>query len=241
MQYREQVVFACPLHVSPNKCQKSAAPLTIIPISINADILIQECLNMQEIWHSEAFGRLLESCHQIIDQYQTEISLIHFPLQLSSRPARPRQTLHKKRSQSESQIGVVEGESKATLRHSDETLNGGRFIAPLSPNRAILGTARPKIASAELSRVQHRPARVTYYGKQNDYRRSQLTYSDSEDETLSRCGQDLRFYSVGPCDQRCEEDSGERTGDAQGPCNRHFVAEQSVDTRMLALFLCALD
>ena len=182
MQYREQVVFVCPLHLSSSKSLKSSTSLTVIPISTNADILIQPCLNMEEIGSSEAFDRLLKSCYQIVNQYQTEISLIHFPLQIHCQTVRNKQTLYKKRSQSESQLGYVDEDLRQTKRHSDDNLNDHSRVfraspldyASISPNHAVIGTNQ--------TRVQHSSNRNGHYNRRNDFSRFGFYHSDSEDE-----------------------------------------------------------
>jgi phosphorylcholine metabolism protein LicD len=65
----------------------------------------------------------MENCFRLIEQYQTEISLIHFPLQLTNNTIRRKQPLFKKRSQSEWCIESLEEQSKHKFRHSDDQLN----------------------------------------------------------------------------------------------------------------------
>ena len=190
MPYHERVVFACPLHLIPNKSQKNSPNITIIPLSINADILIQPCLNMEEISTNEIFQRFVQSCTLIIEQYQTEISLIHSPLQLTHYPIRTKQPLYKKRSQSESHLGYLDDDCRTALRYSDEQINISRYqsnASPLrhitaSPNQATIGVTKQKVGSAELTRSHYRSARASYFGKQHDSRRTYLSQSDSEDE-----------------------------------------------------------
>jgi hypothetical protein len=123
MPYTEHVVFACPLNITTSKSQKSSFPFMVIPLSINADIEIQPCLNMNDISQTDAFYKLMENCFRLIEQYQTEISLIHFPLQLTNNTIRRKQPLFKKRSQSEWCIESLEEQSKHKFRHSDDQLN----------------------------------------------------------------------------------------------------------------------
>ena len=69
--------------------------------------MIQRCLNMREISKSKHFHNLIQKCHPIINRYQTEFSYIHFPLVLSTpikHKSKYKQSLFKKRSQSESHI-----------------------------------------------------------------------------------------------------------------------------------------
>jgi hypothetical protein len=164
MNYNEHVVFACPLNITTSKSQKSSFPFMIIPLPINADIEIQPCLNMDEISHKDAFHKLMESCYQLIEQYQTEISLIHFPLQFTcNNTTRKKQPLFKKRSQSEGFIESFEDLSKTHFRHSDEHLNDiyhstNDSIIPSSPlqYRDSIETIRQKL-SADNDRQQQQP------------------------------------------------------------------------------------
>ncbi|CAF3555497.1 unnamed protein product [Rotaria sordida] len=120
MPYNENVVFACPLNLLSQKSQKPSSPCIVIPLSVNADIEIQPCTNMSDISKTEAFQKLIEPCFQLIKQYQTEISLINIPLQLTNKTNRRRQPLLKKRSQSDSNLDEV---SKDKFLHSKKQPN----------------------------------------------------------------------------------------------------------------------
>jgi hypothetical protein len=124
MPYDERVVFACPLNASSaSKSQKTSVSPVVIPLSVNTDIEIQPCINMNEISAMDSFIQLVQTCFNIIEQYQTEFSLVHFPLQLTNKTNRRKQPLDKKRSQSESHIDYFDEQSKYKFRHSDEQLN----------------------------------------------------------------------------------------------------------------------
>ena len=123
MPYDEQVVFACPLHFLSSKSSKSPSSLVVVPLSINADIQIQPCLNMTELVDTDAFIHLVQSCVQIIAQYMTDPSLVHFPLQLTNNTLRHQQPLYRKRSQSTAYINFEASTARERLRHSDEQLN----------------------------------------------------------------------------------------------------------------------
>ena len=124
MRYEEQVVYACLLNASGAKVSRnSTAPLTVIPLSVDTDIEIQPCVNMPEIAASQAFAELLDRCRPIVHSYQTMFSLIHFPLRQPEQNHLPRQPLHKKRSQSDSQIDDFDKRSYYRLRKSTEELN----------------------------------------------------------------------------------------------------------------------
>jgi hypothetical protein len=122
MRYNEEVVFACPVNSMSSKSSKTS-PCLVLPLSINADIEIQPCINMYEISKREEFHKLLDACFQLIEQYQNDISLIHFPIQIINNVNRRKQTLHMKRSQSESFIGCSDDTSKCRFRYSDERLS----------------------------------------------------------------------------------------------------------------------
>lgn len=190
--FDERVVFACPLHSVSTKAQKNPAPLLVIPIPADADILIQPCINMEEISTNELFQRLVESCHQVIEQYQTEISLIHFPLSLfKMSTTRKKTALNKKRSHSESQIdGYFEEESNTALRQSDEYLSSRQYFSQSSPQRygtgspnyPVVRTTKSRAFLLDGTRSPRRSYTPAYHGKQSEYRRSTLNHSDSDDD-----------------------------------------------------------
>ncbi|CAF4600617.1 unnamed protein product [Rotaria sp. Silwood1] len=119
-KYNENVVFACPLNLLSQKSQKTSSPCIVIPLSVTADIEIQPCLNMSDISKTESFQKLIETCFQIIKQYQTEISLINIPLQLNNNTRQRKPPLLKKRSQSDSNLDEV---SQDQFRHSGKQSN----------------------------------------------------------------------------------------------------------------------
>jgi hypothetical protein len=123
LPYSEHVVFACPL-VIPSSFKSQ---ILVIPIPINSDIEIQRCLNMREVLKNKNFHSLIQTCHHIIKQYQTEFSYIHFPLVLNTtikHISKRKQPLFKKRSQSESHLEYYSLDlTKDTYRKSCELLN----------------------------------------------------------------------------------------------------------------------
>jgi hypothetical protein len=123
MPYHEHVVFACPLQLLSSKVHKSNGTITIIPISIYADIQVQPCLNMTEISRTNTFIQLVQTCTKIIEQYRTDISLIHFPLQSTNNSIRDKSILCKKRSQSESYVEFLHGNTQTRFKHSVQGLN----------------------------------------------------------------------------------------------------------------------
>ncbi len=122
MPYNEDVIYTCPLNIVSSKSSKTSAPF-IIPLSINADIEIQPCLNMDEISQTEDFRKLIEIYYELIGQYQNEISLIHYPLQFTNNKDRQKPLLNKTRSQSESYIDHYDDNMKEKYQRSDEQLN----------------------------------------------------------------------------------------------------------------------
>ncbi|UJR30634.1 hypothetical protein I4U23_018158 [Adineta vaga] len=123
LPYTEQVIFACPLIIP-----SAFKPHTIvIPIPIDSEIKVQRCLNMREIIQNKAYQELLGRCSEIINQYQNELSYIHFPLILSSptkRASARTEPLFKKRSQSESHIELHASDfNKEIHRKSCDILN----------------------------------------------------------------------------------------------------------------------
>jgi hypothetical protein len=123
MLYNEQVVFACPLNLPSSKSSKTSSSCMVIPLSIDADIEIQPCINMYDISRTEELHKLMDRCFQLIEHYQNEISLMNFPLQWTGNITRPKQPLYKKRSQSESFVEFFDQAFKHNFRHSDEHLN----------------------------------------------------------------------------------------------------------------------
>ena len=138
MRYNEEVVFACPVNAMSSKSYKTS-PCIVIPLSINADIEIQPCINMPEISKREEFLKLLDTCFQLIEQYQNEISLIHFPIQINNTNRR-RETLYMKRSQSESFIGCADDTPKCRFRYSDERLS---YPNEYTPDLSISSISTP--------------------------------------------------------------------------------------------------
>ncbi|CAF4732235.1 unnamed protein product [Rotaria socialis] len=100
MPYDENVVFAHPLLLHPQKSHKPSSSSIIIPLSVDADIEIQPCVNMSQISKTEIFQKLLEICLERIKLYRTEVSLINVPIKLKSNKYQQRPSLTKKRSQS---------------------------------------------------------------------------------------------------------------------------------------------
>ena len=184
MPYDEQVVFACPLHLLSSKSAKGVASLVVIPLSINADIQVQPCLNMSEIVHAADFVQLVHACLQIIEQYRTDLSLIHFPLQLTNKTLRHKQPLYRKRSQS---ISYINHEDKTNaqgrLRYSDEQLNkvpsnsdeSSSFQSSPLRCRESVETIKQKLSSDA-----HRQR--TKGPREKPPRRLARTQSDSDDE-----------------------------------------------------------
>ncbi|CAF1292279.1 unnamed protein product [Adineta ricciae] len=123
LPYTEQVIFACPL-IIPSSLKSHTV---IIPIPIDSEIEVQRCINMHEITKTKSYQRLLDKCSEIINQYQTELSYIHFPLVLST-PSKikssQKDALFKKRSQSEPHIDIHPTElSRGTFRKSYDMLS----------------------------------------------------------------------------------------------------------------------
>ncbi|CAF2754090.1 unnamed protein product [Rotaria sp. Silwood2] len=145
MQYNENIVFACPLNLSSQKPQKTSSPCIVIPLSVNADIEIQPCSNMSDVAKTEAFQKLLETCCQVIKQYQTEISLINIPLQQNNNTNKRKPPLCKKRSQSDSNLDEV---SKDKFRHSDQQSHS--ISHSFDDSSSTLYTAYPYRDSSEM-------------------------------------------------------------------------------------------
>jgi hypothetical protein len=121
--YAEPVVFACPLVMSSSF---KSRPI-VIPIPIDIDMKVQICLNMREIIATRSFHDLLHICSDLVEKYQTNISCIHFPLELNTKFMCNRQRttpLFKKRSQSCSRLQYsTEKLSKRHYRRSCEVLS----------------------------------------------------------------------------------------------------------------------
>jgi len=130
--HSERVVFACPLNKVSVKSSKTSLQYIVLPLSVNADIQIQPCLNELDISRTFHFRKLMDACLQIIEQHQHEIALIHFPLLFTSKPTEDKEQLYKKRSQSESHVECYE-EYKHKFRHSaDQSNNTRRYSDELS-------------------------------------------------------------------------------------------------------------
>lgn len=124
LPFAEEIVFVCPLiNNSSNKMQ----PL-VIPIPIDTDIEVQRCLNMREVTENPLFHQLIRNCLPIIQRYQTQFSLIHFPVVLNSSSllgSKRKTTLFKKRSTSESNLETIFPENCSNfVRRSQQFLSG---------------------------------------------------------------------------------------------------------------------
>jgi len=100
LPYTEEVVFACPL-ILPSSFKSQ---ILVLPIPIHSEIEVQRCLNMREVFKNKYFHNLTQTCYQIIKQYQTEFSYIHFPIVIQTMLKRKQPLFKKHRSQSESHI-----------------------------------------------------------------------------------------------------------------------------------------
>ena len=129
LPYTENVIFACPLITSSS----FKSQIIVLPIPINSEMTIQRCLNMREISKNKYFHNLIQTCYQIINQYQTEFSYIHFPLVLTTIPKRKQPLYKKKLSQSESHLEYYSFDStKDHHRRSCEAIDDDQLdlIAP---------------------------------------------------------------------------------------------------------------
>jgi hypothetical protein len=161
----------------------------VIPLSIDADIEIQPCINMYDISRTEEFHKLMDRCFQLIEHYQNEISLMHFPLQWTSNITRPKQPLYKKRSQSESFVEFFDQAFKHNFRHSDEQLNYDNSYTDNSSSsvpsplryRDSIETIKQKLSTDTERATIHRSGHYTKIktDKQKRYSRDEYT---SEDE-----------------------------------------------------------
>lgn len=178
MPYSEDVVYACPLNIVHSKSSKNSLPYIIIPLSVHADIQVQPCTNMYDISRTEDFQKLIKICADLIEDYQNEISLIHFPLQFTNEAQRRRQRLYKKRSQSESFLEYFDDDNlKPKFHHSDEQLNyfNDNLSSPLH-HRDSIETVKQKIS---LDTEQPIIRRSAYYAK---IKTTSKQSRDSEDE-----------------------------------------------------------
>jgi hypothetical protein len=153
MRYNEEVVFACPINTMSSKSSKTSLPCLVLPLSTNVDMEIQPCINMSEISKGEEFHKLLDSCFQIIEQYQNEISLIHFPLQITNTTDRRKQALYKKRSQSESFLGFPDDGQKYRFRYSNERLH---YSNDNNPDISVLSISSPFHHRNSIETIQQR-------------------------------------------------------------------------------------
>jgi hypothetical protein len=185
MPYSEHVIYACPLNLS----SKTSSPFIVIPLSVNADIEIQPCINMYDISKTDDFQKILEICYQLIEQYQTGISLIHFPLQIINEFNQSKQTLHKKRSQSESFVEYIDEGLTSNFRHSDDQLNYNTYstvnsASPISSPlryRDSIETVKQKL-STDTEQPINRYSIYHSKMKNNQQQRSSRDEYTSEDE-----------------------------------------------------------
>ena len=188
MSYTEDIVFACPINIPPSKTTKHSSPSSscvVFPLSINADIEIQPCINMNEILQTQEFRELMINCSQLIDRYLTHISLVHSPLQLSNPVNRRRQPLYKKRSQSESFLDHSDDESRAKFHHSNEYLHSADESMSSAPSplryRDSIETLRQKNSTGKDQTQMRRSGAYAKLKTDRQKRHSQYDYT-SEDE-----------------------------------------------------------
>ena len=188
--YTENVVFACPLNLVLSKSCKTALPLLLLPLPVNADIEIQPCSNMSEISKSEEFQKLIENCFHLIEQFRNEISLIHFPLQFTDIHQRRKQALRKQRSQSVTNVGHYDDDDdlKNAFRQSDENLHRSNDD---STDRSASSVSSPLRYRASIETVQQKQS-IDAGGSANTRRASQSTQKSrdrqnrpSQDENVS--------------------------------------------------------
>ena len=187
--HNERVVYVCPLNKVSLKAAKTSLPYVVLPLSINADIEIQPCMNMHSISKTDAFRQMIIACSQIIRQHQTEITLVHFPLSLTMNTNEDKQILYKKRSQSESYNECIEDDFNHQFRHSAEQLNERRrhsdessFLTACSlRNRE---NYEPVKQSSSIDTVREEPSknRSGYRVKDKKDRYSRDTEATLEDE-----------------------------------------------------------
>ncbi|CAF4035220.1 unnamed protein product [Adineta steineri] len=124
--HNERIVFACPLNKVSLKAAKTSLPYIVLPLSVNADIEIQPCTNMNEILRTSGFRKIIKSCAQIIQYYHDEITLVHFPLSLTIDRNQRKRGLYKKRSHSASYTEPLDEEFRQRILQSAEQLNNRR-------------------------------------------------------------------------------------------------------------------
>ncbi|CAF3956649.1 unnamed protein product [Rotaria magnacalcarata] len=155
MPYGENVVFAHPLILHTQKSHKTSSSSSsgiIIPLSVDADIEIQPCVNMSQISKTEIFQKQLEICLERIKLYRTEVSLINVPIKLKSNKDQHRPSLVKKRSQS---ISYFDERSDDQLQPCDQNTNNNNqqsnysssFASVENSNRASTEASKRKSPS----------------------------------------------------------------------------------------------
>ena len=164
--YKENVVFACLLNIVSTKSQEISSSPVVLPLSVKADIKIQPCVNMSEVSQTRTFQNLIDRCSQLIEQYQSEISLINVPLQLIPKINQRKQPLHNQRSQSEPDMGYWNETSKhKQLLHDDEKISYSPdcsnksldFGLSLLLYRSNLGELEPKSLEVAGGQANHSP------------------------------------------------------------------------------------
>lgn len=200
LPYTENVIFACPLIISSS----FKSQIIVIPIPINSEIEIQRCLNMREVVKNKYFHNLIQTCYQIIKQYQTEFSYIHFPVILNTITKR-KQPLFKKRSRSESHIEYYSFDStkdsyrkscEVLTNHNDEQSDKNSSKQDQLYHRDSFETIKQKLSNDSLDNInnhtindsnprQQKIRRSAYYAKlklDKPKKYSRQQEYDSEDE-----------------------------------------------------------
>lgn len=170
MSNDERVIFVCPLNRLRSKHQKSPPSIIVLPISVDADFLINPCLNMSEISETESFQQLIDSCREKIELYRTQISIVHFPPHLTNYKVRPKNRLFEQRSQSESQLEFFHDESRQKkILGSFDKLDENQFCSDESTNT---DETKRKLKYLErtfdVMKENHRPIEIDRLGSATD-------------------------------------------------------------------------
>ena len=146
---------------------------------------------MHEITKIKSYQRLLDKCSELINQYQTELSYIHFPLVLSTPnklKSAQKDALFKKRSQSEPHIDFHGTDlSRVAFRKSCDMLSSDEDhqldLMPKEPDQAEKATKQ----SSYYSKIKIDKAR----------KRSRRKESDADDEIYHELDQIYDYIRSG--------------------------------------------